>query len=188
MYEIPTYDKNGQSLESFIQGNNKLLSALGVFSALIVFSKDIEQSHILLSPFLLSILLAGLILVWLEIWQKLSGPLSFRLFLFRYVLLWGGALITLYWILESHYFVDVLIVIFSIPIVFATILNTVIPIIRQFPFTRKLFQIDQKKKTWAQKIFRGINYFIIFILSTYAAAIITTGGIAIIELAKKINF
>jgi len=94
--ELP---KNIHTLSSFIDENHKLLTSLGVFIALTVFSSNLPL--IGLSYFLSFLFLSGAVIIWLETWQKFpKGNATWLLFIFENILSLITVVIILYWFFE----------------------------------------------------------------------------------------
>jgi hypothetical protein len=99
--------KNENKLDTFIEDNYKLLSILGVFTALTVFATSITVKWI---AYVLSFLfLTETILIWLELWAKFpklginiidfNRLFIFKLFLFKSTLLLSTLVLIGYWLL-----------------------------------------------------------------------------------------
>lgn len=155
----------GVSLEAFITENEKLLSALAVFSALVVLSDGLPSG--LFRYVLTFIFLIGMILVWFELYFKLPKEQSIRLFLFQYVLLWGAGGIIAYCIYKFR-FISNLALFFPITLfIFGWLFGNLLPIIRRFKFLRELYGIDNKQKSLPHKIVRGFSIFSLFVFSLW---------------------
>lgn len=146
------------SLEDFIRENDVLLSSLGVFVALLVFSKQLPSQFF---GFILSFLLiAGIFLIGVEIWVKFpKNPkwMSGRLFLFSYAISWGGLAFVAYWIYEYRLVWDFFLWMPIMIAVFAFVLSTFLPIVRNFKILRKIYGIDNNPKLLYQKWVRGLS-------------------------------
>ncbi len=86
------------TLSDYIDDNSKLISVLGVFTALTVFTRNFTIEPI---GYLLSFVFLTLsIIVWLELWTKFpKKPSSWRLLVFENVLSFSVLGIILYWLL-----------------------------------------------------------------------------------------
>ena len=97
-------DIQGITLDGFIKNNEPILSALAVISALIVFSKDLTPSFA--AGVVSFLLVGGIVLLWLEMWNKFPELVHWRLFIFRYILLWTLIAILFSWLYEYRAFWD----------------------------------------------------------------------------------
>jgi hypothetical protein len=155
MRKTPELDRDGMSLEDFLVSNQVSLACMAVFAALLAFSGDLKPA--LLGGALSFILIGGLVLIWFEVWYKLPQKLGLRLFLFRYILLWGIAIILLYWVYEYRLIWDMALFVPYTIIAMGLIVSSVIPPIRSLWITRRIFGIDSAKKNGWQKFARGIS-------------------------------
>lgn len=154
------------SLEEFINKHNKLLSALGIFFAVVAFTRTADNWALNIATFAS---LCGLILIWYEILRKLSKKVSISLFLFRYVLILLGTGIILYWASEFRLIWDAFLWIPTAFAIFSLVFWSLLPIVRRFKFTRSLFGIDTENKKPHHKFFRKTAIAIMLILSAIYA-------------------
>ena len=92
------------SLSRFIDDNHKLISSVGIFTALTVFSTSISLKPI---GYLVSFLsLAATFILWIELWFKFprNRNLPVRLSFFKFTVLLILLTVTLYWLLEFRNF------------------------------------------------------------------------------------
>lgn len=147
------------SLEEFIRNNEQLLTAFGVFGALVALSKNIPGE---LSSFILSFaFVAGLILIWFELWYKLpkQDRMAPRLVLFRLVLLSTGTGLLFYWLIQFRTFWNAFLFLPITGLVGAFILGFLLPVVRSYKVTRAIFGIGNDNKNPLQKLARGITIF-----------------------------
>lgn len=143
---------------------------MAVLMALATFSTNLPIHWLGSTLSFLSI--AGVVTVWFELNSQIPKKTSLRLFLFRYVLLWGLTGLVIYWLLAYRAFWNAfLFVPFFIVILFAFFST-----MKQFtdtPFISKYFGSGVQKKLW-QKIliffyktflFFGFSFCFIFALS-----------------------
>jgi len=170
------------TLEDFIIQNDKLLSVLGVFFAIVAFTKITTNWALSLVTFAS---LCVLTLVWYEVLNKLNKKITFRLLLFRYALIVLGTGIILYWVSEFRVIWDALLWIPTTFAFFSFIFWSLLPVVRKFRFTRKFFGIDSQKKTLDHKLARVAAIIIIFIASLIYAVPASFALNAIFDAIKK---
>lgn len=188
MHELNRDENNKVSLEEFIKQNEQLLSALGIFAALIVLSRSLNSS--LTASLLSFVFVAGLIIIWFDVWSKLPEEkrMTFRLFLFRYVLLWSGIGLVLNWLLEFRIFWNAVLWIPIGILVAVFIIWTFLPIIRKWAFTRWLFGIDKEKKSWYNKLARGTALLIVTIVSIDTGYFLSIGTNLVLDIMKRFGY
>jgi hypothetical protein len=136
------------SLSDFIETNHKLLTILGVFTALTVFSFNlpIKQYGYGLS----FILFALTLLVWLEVWSKFpSGPGSFKLIWFENLLSFLILGIFLYWLLDFRGIWKDFLVVFLF-VIFMSIFSL---IMKKYDVFNRLFNTSPGKR-------KNLRYFL----------------------------
>jgi hypothetical protein len=136
------------SLSDFIGDNDKLLSALAAFVALIAFTQGFRPEFV--AGFLSFVLIAGIVLIGIEIWRRLPDDrlMSWRLFLFRYVLYWSLAGVIFYWLLNYRVFWDVFLYWPVMILVLVFEISTVVPAVKRFEVTRRFFGVGARKNGW----------------------------------------
>lgn len=93
-------NKKRATLNTFINKNDKLLSALGIFTALTVFSSNLSLKWI---GYILSFLfLSTTILIWLELWAKFPKSATTRLMWFENILSYSIMAVIAYWLLAFY--------------------------------------------------------------------------------------
>ncbi len=175
----------GVTLETFIKRNEQLLSALGAFSALTVLSQNLASS--LFRYGLSFIFFIGTILIWFELYFKLPKEQSLRLFLFQYILLWGGAGIAAYCIYEFRFISNLILFFPTTLLIFGWSLGTLLPIIRRIPLTRKLFGIDNPKKTKIQIFIRSCSVIFLLVNSLFFGLYLSLGINLFFEILSRLN-
>ena len=90
--------KQQPTLSAFIEINQKLLSVIGIFTAITIFSLNLKLSKF--GYGLSFIFLTLTVLLWLEIIQKFPKNGSSRLSLFETILSFGIFGLIIYWIIE----------------------------------------------------------------------------------------
>lgn len=160
----------GVTLSAYISDNEQLLSALAVFSALIVLSDGLLSN---LFRYLLTFVFhVGLILVFFELYYKLPKKQSMRLFLFQYVLLWGTSGIIAYCIYKYRFISNVILFLPVALLVFGLSLGNILLIVRKL---RELYGINYAKKTIFHKIIRGFSVFILLMFSLFSSIYLSFG-------------
>ncbi len=95
----PIVNEPENTISTFVEVNHKLITVLGVFTALTVFAANLP-----LRPFgnILSFMFLALaILVWLELWAKFpKGAVTWRLNWFENILSYAVMIIIAYWFLS----------------------------------------------------------------------------------------
>jgi len=175
----------GVSLESFIKDNEALLSALAVIAALFVFSKDLSPSYA--AGTILFFLTGGIVLLWLEIWFKFPEQVTWRLFLFRYVMLWSVIGIIYCWLYQYRAFWDIALFIPMTIIAYWFEADLVHQVLGIFPATRKFFGIGNRQKTKMQRWIIGISVLVGLFLAFYFGVMISTGTNLFLDILK-LNF
>src|SRR5690349_4883314 len=95
----------GQTLSNFIGQHDKLLSAMAVLSGLVAFSKEFTPEW--LGATIAFFFIGGLVLVAWELKGRFPQQMTWDLFLFRYVILWGMGGIITYWLYAYRIFWDI---------------------------------------------------------------------------------
>jgi hypothetical protein len=167
----------GVALESFIKENEQLLTALGAFAALTVLFQGLPSNFF---KYVLSFIsLTGTILIWLEIFNKLPKQQAPRLWLFQYVLLWGGTSIVGYCIYTFRLIFNVFLFIPVSLLIFGWLFGTLSPIVRRLPLTRNIFGIDNPNKSKLQIYLKHIAVGVLVIIS-FSYGIYFSSGINLI--------
>ncbi len=86
------------TLVAFVENNYRLLTALGVFTALTVYSGNLTLKPVgyVLSFFFL----AAAVLLWLELWANFPRLGTARLFWFENILFFATMILVFYWLVE----------------------------------------------------------------------------------------
>ena len=172
----------GVSLEGFIKDNEALLTALAVISALIVFSKDLKPTFA--GGAVSFLLVGGIVLLWHEMWQKFPEQVTWRLFTFRYVLLWILIGIIFCWLYEYRAVWDIALFIPVTIGVYWFQTDTISQIVNIIPFTRKFFGVGAEKKTPLQKWMRGIAILIGIFVAFYFGVWFSFGANTFLDILK----
>lgn len=176
-------DKDGMSLKEFVENNHKLLSTVAIFATITTLINNLPIKWMSVALSFISI--AGMVVVWHEIKTQLPEKMSPRLFIFRYILLWGFGGLVFYWILEFreiwHYF---LFAPLSALFMYITI-QTLNPLTNQ-PVVKKIFGIGGSK-TWLQKILKVVVLLSIVFVSLYFATLFSIPLNLIFDVIKN-NF
>lgn len=174
-------DKSGMTLKQFIENNQSLLSALAVFAAITTLSGNlnIQWLNILFS----FIIIAGMIIIWLEVNTQFPEKVSSKLFLFHYILLWGLGALVFYWLLEFRTIWHIFLFIPLTIIFLYEILLTLNPLTK-FKIVQRIFGIG-KQKNWFQKIFKFIIMLVIVCISFFLAISSSTPLNLLLDAAKN---
>ncbi|EKD86919.1 MAG: hypothetical protein ACD_37C00101G0005 [uncultured bacterium] len=160
-------DKDGMSLKEFINENHSLLSAMAIFAtiAALLGNLPIRWMGIVLS----FISIAGIVIIWHEIKSQLPEKMSPKLFIFRYILLWGLGALIFYWLLE---FRDIWHVFLFVPltILFMYVIISTIQPIREWKIIRYVFGIGKEKNRF-QKALKILVIAVVAYSSLYLAAL-----------------
>ncbi len=177
----------GKTLKEFIRNNEVLLSSIAVVATLIFFSRDLTPHFI--AELISFLLIGGMILLWLEIWSKFPEQVQWRLFLFRYVLLWSVAGVIFSWVYEYRTFWDMFLFIPISIIIYITNSSSITQTLGVFSLTRNFFGIgiDNKEKTSLQKWIKGIAIMFGIFLAFFLGVWFSYGINAIFDIAK-LNF
>jgi len=152
------------TLSEFVENNNRLLSAVGLFTALTIFATSLEIE--ILGAFLSFLLLSATVILWMELLEKFpaSAPATAKLTWFESTLSLAMLVVVFYWLLQFRGFWRSLLVI-PIVLVLAALFSAVL---KRFDVFNRAFSTKPGKK-------RGWRYFVAF--TVYAAAIL--GGFLI---------
>ena len=93
--------KKPQNIADFLKEYHYLLTTLGVFTALAVFSGNLPYKW--LSSILSFIFFGAMILVWFELRKKFSKTPSLTFGLFQYLFKWGFWALVLYWLIAFRF-------------------------------------------------------------------------------------
>jgi len=151
------------TLSEFIDINHKLISVLGVFTALTVFSYNLALKPI---GYALSFVFLTLtVIVWLELWAKFpKRPSSWRLTTFENILSYSTIGVIAYWLLAYR---EIWRIVLFFPVWLLTISIISYPVTK-FGLLEKLFGWKFAQFTIVRYIF---GFFLLF-LALYIAGII----------------
>jgi len=153
-------DKDGMPLKEFIEKNHILLSAVAVFATITALLSNLPIKWV--STVLSFISIAGTVVIWHEVQTQLPKKMSPKLFLFRYVLLWGLGGLVFYWLLEFREIWHVFLFI-PLTIVFMSEIVLTLRPLTELNIVKKIFGLG-KEKNWFQKILKvGVALSIAFI-------------------------
>jgi hypothetical protein len=175
---------NGLPLSAFIEQNDKLLSALAVFSGLVAFSKEFTPSW--LGAAIAFCFLGGLVLVAWELRGKFPQQVTWSLFLFRYVILWGMGGITIYWLYTYRIFWDITLWIPLTIIIYLLVTSTLLEMVLAFRFTRIVFGFGVEKRNGWQQFALLVAIMIIAAYSLTSGISLSVGTNVMLDLAKQI--
>lgn len=159
--------RNGTSLKDFIERNHSLLSALAIFATIAGLLSSLPIKW--LSSALSFIFIAGMVIIWLEIQAQLPKKAGLKLFLFRYVLLWGLGGLVFYWLLEFRELWRAMLFPALALLFFYEIALTIRPI-GEWPLVGRLLGIGRAKNP-IQEVLRVILLVILGILALYLASL-----------------
>ncbi len=174
-------DKDGMTLKEFIEKNHILLSTVAVFATIVALLSNLPIRW--MGTLLSFIFIAGIVIVWHEIQTQLPKKMGPKLFLFRYVLLWGLWGFIFYWLLEFREIWHVFLFVLLFAMFLYLILSSLKPL-TEWKFLIKVFGIGQSK-TKLQKFLRGIILFIIGYFSLYAASLFSVPLNLILDAIKN---
>jgi hypothetical protein len=150
------------TLTDFIESNHKLLTILGVFTALTVFSVNLTIKP--LGYILAFIYFTMTILVWLEIWSKFpAGTGSWRLFWFENIISFLMLFIIAYWLIEYRSIWKY----FLMPLLFIIITGIFSVIIKKFNIFNRLFHTKPGKLKFLRYLFGVLIMIVVLFLSIY---------------------
>lgn len=86
------------TLGEFIETNYKLLSTLGIFTVLAVFSNNLQLKEI--GNLLSFLFVAAMVLIWHELWVSFPTKLSEKLFWFKFIISFTIFWVVVYWLVE----------------------------------------------------------------------------------------
>jgi hypothetical protein len=178
------------TLSKFIDDNQKLISVLGVFTALTVFTASLPLKVV--GSMLSFMFLTLTLIIWTEVLEKFpKGEATWRLGLFEQILAYSFLGIIAYWLLSYREIWHSIMVI-PLAIVIMTILNGIVT----YPLKKyNLFDRVTGVKPGKLKIVRHILFFFIILLpfcfSIWLAIVITPSinqflDSAYVEIAKQL--
>jgi hypothetical protein len=155
------------SLSDFIDQNHKLISVLGIFTALTVFTSSLQVKAI--GNILSFIFLALTVLVWFELWGKFpSTDTTFRLTWFESILQFAIFGIVVYWLIEYRSIWKHMLTV----LLFGIIAASFSQFMKRKNIFNRLFQTEHGRLKWLRYIFGIILIVIILIISVVVASII----------------
>lgn len=174
------------TLDQYIRDNNHILATIAVLIAITTFVTDIKIQWI--ADCLTCISIAAVVTVWFEATMLMPKNGTFRLKLFRYILIAGLYGFIFYWILDYRIFWHIFLfvpVTFLLTYMFMSQLKQII----QFHWIKILFGIGMKRKWW-QKLAVGILSFAMFIFWSYIlnASILASYGFNLMLDYLKLHF
>ena len=86
------------TLGEFIETNHKLLSTLGIFTVLAVFSNNLQLKGI--GYFLSFLFVAAMVLIWLELWARFPTKGSEKLVWFENIISVATLGVVVYWLVD----------------------------------------------------------------------------------------
>jgi len=147
--KVPIDELRQVTLAESIEENHKLLSVLGVFTALTVFTGSslfTRNAVNALIGYLLSFMFMTIsILVWIEVWRRfssLSRPKSLQLVLFNITLLGIVVVIVFYWLFS---YIGFLWVIMQLAILVG-LAAAMLAILLRIPIIRKMFDLAETRQ------------------------------------------
>ena len=155
--------KKQTTLSEFIEDNHKLITTLGVFTALTIFTKTQTTGQI--SGLLSFLCLSMALLIWVELWRKIPRPSTFSLQVFEILLSIFVIGLALNYLLEyRRYWPDYLMVLITFVIIsgIALVMNRTRILENQFFARRKRF-------VWFSRLF-GLFLIILILWSSYVIA------------------
>lgn len=156
-------------LDEFIESNQKLISVLGVFTALTVFTANLQFK---VFGYALSFIFMSItLIIWVELLEKFpKGDAHWRLKIFETLLSFSFLALILYWLL-SYREIWHKIMFFPLTIIFATLLINIFTIpIKKYDRFNRFF----KTKPGKLKIIRHLLFLIIIIFFFYVSLWLAT--------------
>lgn len=160
-------EKEQTSLSDFVRENDKLISTLGVFTALTIFSANLSIKSY---GYALSFAFMALsLLLWFELWARFpSSTGSWRLSVFENILFWTVLAIMFYWLLDFrniwHDYLWILL--------FALLLGLASYLIRKYQIFNRLFHTEPGKLKFLRYTIGIIIGVIVFAVSIYLSTLI----------------
>lgn len=159
--------RDGMSLKEFIEKNHSLLSAMAIFATITALLDNLPVRWIGIVLSFISI--AGLVVIWHELKAQLPKTMSPKLFIFRYVLLWGFGALVFYWLLVFreiwHFFLFA-----PLTILFMYEIVLTLKPLTEWKIVKWMFGIG-KEKNWFQKLLKGVVTLILGLTSLYFATL-----------------
>lgn len=161
------------SLEDFINDNDKLLSVLGVFVAVVALTVGSINWALNAVAF---VSIGGIILLGYTILAKIDKKShSLQLQLFRYIILWGGTAFIIYWVSEFRLVWNLVLWIPATVAIYALVVLSLLPIIKKNSAFCFLLGIGSEKRKWFQNLFRVTSSSVAFFVSLYMGIWISVG-------------
>lgn len=158
-------NENGQmKLKDFLSREKDLISSLGIFVALTIFSKSLLAGEIGNLASLLFLLLT--VLIFFELWgqfPKCKG--SLRLSLFESYLSIGAILVFLYWLVQLKDISGYLVVVVLSFVVYGPIMTLISNgVIKKFDLFNKLFRTKDEEKNVLRYGFGFVTALVVFFI------------------------
>ncbi len=160
--------KKENTLGDFVEDNSKLLSAVGLFTALTVFSSTLEPRVV--GAFLSFLFLSATVVLWFELMEKFPAgtPATGRLTWFETILSFAMLVVVFYWLLQFRGFWRSWLII-PIALILAAIVSGVLK--RFDVFNRAFAAKPGEKRRW--RYFVAFSVFAVSILGAiYLSALI----------------
>ena len=165
---VPQPHPAKHTLSGFVEDNHKLISVLGVFTAITIFASNLPVRPIAGTFSFLSMTLT--IILWLELWAKFpSGEAGWRLVLFENVVSMAVLVIILYWLIDYRSEWDQ----FLFLLMFLLLLTPISLAIKRHSLFNRLFGARPGKKTGLRYAFGVILILALATLSFFIAAKVT---------------
>jgi hypothetical protein len=117
-------------------------------------------------------------------WHRFPELVTWRLFLFRYILLWSLEAIIFCWLYEYRAFWDMALFIPATFIAYYFVTDTIGQMMSIIPLTRKFFGIGSEQKTKKQKIMRGVAIVLAIFLAFYMGVWFSFGANMMLDILK----
>ncbi len=169
--EPPKVDKkalnptqNQATLTKFIEDNEKLINALGVFVAITVFVGELRLRAF---GYVLSFVFMTLtVLLWIELWSKFPSERGdWKIILFENILSLGVLASFVYWLTDFRDIWHELLIFF----IFSIISSLFSIVMKKFKIFNKLFHTQPNKLKWLRIVF-GIIVLTIILSSSFLLA------------------
>jgi len=141
------------TLSEFVEKNNRLLSAVGLFTALTIFATNLEPRVI--GAFLSFLLLSATVMLWMELLEKFpaSAPATAKLTWFETTLSFALLVVVFYWLLQFQSFWRLWLMV-PIALVLAAIFSAVLK--RFNVFNRAFSAKVGEKRGWRYLVAIGV--------------------------------
>lgn len=174
------------TLNDFIESNHKLLSTLGIFTALSVFATNLPHKAF---GHILSFVFMGItLLLWFELFGRFPAKgAARRLVLFEGLISICAFLVAVNWFVQFSWMWEEVIVLPIFITIFVVLIYVASTVIKRFDLFNRVFRVGGGQKKWL-RYFVGICMLLLFsILSLFATALIVPKAKTLLKEVREVT-